>query len=302
MEPHTHRLPALLTHGCFPDVQAVNFQAAFAEDSPDSAKSATMALGFFSRQALGGQGQKQAAVCVHDAASWPLQWQVPNSSSSVSHANLQHAALVTPAGQAWVQSQSVGERPGNNAALLPSLGGGLPSASGTRQKRKASEHAVRFDELDSAVVEEVLANAPTAPAVYGGNWGGSGGSAAHAGSQHLQLGSVTQVQALAQHLLPALPAAEIKQSEKKQKTGPTSAQVQSQAGPRLQAHPPCPSPAHPPGWVPGQDASSASCSAMPPAPAPAPAQGPAQVAGSAPGGCTPLKPCSCPYTGVRVPG
>ena len=249
MQPHTDRLPALLTPGCFPDVQAVNFQATLAEDSPDSAKSATMALGVFSRQALGAQGQDQAAVCAHDAASLLLQPQVFNSSSSVSHANLQHAAFVTPARQPWVHSQSVGQRPGDIAALLPSSGGGLPSASGTRQKRKAFEHAVRFDELDSAVVEELLANAQTAPAAFGGNWGGS---AAHAGGQHLQLGGMTQVQALAQHLLPALPAAETKQPRKKQKTGPRSSQVQLQSGPRLQARPPSPSPAHPQARFPGK--------------------------------------------------
>ena len=247
MQPHTDRLPALLTPGCFPYEQPDISQAAVAQDSPDSARSATMALGVFSRQALSAQGQEQAAVCAHDAESWPLQWQVANG-SSVSHANLQHAAFVAPARQAWVQSQSVGQRPGDNAALLPSDGGGLPSANATRQKRKASEHAVRFDELDSAVLEEVLANAPTAPAAFGGNWGGS---AAYAGGQHLQLGGMTQVQALAQHLLPALAAAETKQPRKKQRTNPTSAQVQFQAGPRLQAHPPSPSPAHSQACFPG---------------------------------------------------
>lgn len=59
MQPHIDRLPALLTSGCFSYVQAVNPQAALAENLPDSTRSATMALDFFSRQALGAQGQKQ---------------------------------------------------------------------------------------------------------------------------------------------------------------------------------------------------------------------------------------------------
>ena len=103
-----------------------------------------------------------------------------------------------------------------NAALLP---------TGTGQKRKAEEQQVfgdQVDNMDSALLEALYPDLPTAVAAFEGEWGSSGGSAAHAGEQHLQLGNTAQAQAFGQQLSPAAAAVEPKQPSKKRKTAHTS--------------------------------------------------------------------------------
>ena len=85
----------------------------------------------------------------------------------------------------------------------------------------------QLDNLDEAAVDQILADLRAPPFMFEACWtdnDGYGCGAAHAGGQHMQRGdlaSMTEVQAMAQHLLhaAAAAAAETKQPKKKQRTG-----------------------------------------------------------------------------------
>ena len=87
----------------------------------------------------------------------------------------------------------------------------------------------QLDELDEAAVDQILAGSLAPPFMFEAcrtDNDGDGCGAAHAGGQHMQRGdlaSMTEVQAMAQHLLhaaaAAAAAAETNQPKKKQRTG-----------------------------------------------------------------------------------
>lgn len=109
-----------LPHALFQ--QADHSQAALAKESSDSARSATMALDLFNRQAVDAQGQNQLAAANFAASGKILQSQV-SGTSSASYACPQHVAsgVVSPARQprgvwpaCWSQARQCAQC--NNAA------------------------------------------------------------------------------------------------------------------------------------------------------------------------------------------
>ena len=242
-------------------LQADYSPAALAGESPGSARSATMAWEFFSGQAVTAQGQGQRhqlqghyqEPCKEHCQQY--RWQqgqghpeepsaeiaarvlnsVESWTSSASHAGLQHAASggFTLQTQPGMYGSGFGHRVGteSSAAVVPGVSGVALLAGGHGQKRKAHQREVQqgqLDELDEAAVDQILAGSLAPPFMLKAcrtDNDGSGCGAAHAGGQHMQLGdlaSMTEVQAMAQHLLHVAAAAETKQPKKKQRTGYSS--------------------------------------------------------------------------------
>ena len=205
LQPHIDappRLPALRTSGSgsFPDVvwqQADHAQAALDAQSPDSAKSARMAWHLLNSRAV-GQREPTAADDAFSGLHRLQTWL--SDASTTSHACPQHVQLgqpvqpvqhaaVSPTHQPRMYGWSADQMPDTapNAALLP---------TGTGQKRKAEEQQVfadQVDNMDSALLEALYPDLPTAVAAFEGDWASSGGSAAHAGEQHLQLGDAASM-------------------------------------------------------------------------------------------------------------
>ena len=234
-------------------LQADYSPAALAGESPGSARSATMAWEFFGGQAVTAQGQDQRhQLQGHYQEPWKehcqqYRWQqgqghpeepsaeiaahvlnsVESWTSSASHAGLQHAASggFTLQTQPGMYGFGFGHRVGteSSAAVVPGVSGVALLAGGHGQKRKAHQREVQqgqLDELDEATVDQILAGSLAPPFMFEAcrtDNDGNGCGAAHAGGQHMQLGdlaSMTEVQAMAQHLLHAAAAAETKQPKK----------------------------------------------------------------------------------------
>ena len=191
-------------------------------------------------QDIRGKAHMPAAAEVAAPFPNPLDpW--PSNASSASHASLPRDASggFTPQTQPRMLGQRLGQGLGTapSAALLSTVGGLVPLASGSGQKRKAHEDQVNLDaldDLDEAAVAKILADpfaAPSASDAYWTDIAAISSVAACAYGQHLQLGHVAhmaQMQATAQQWLPAAAAAaETQQPEKKRKTGHSSASSRS---------------------------------------------------------------------------